>query len=177
MRFGSCSRSRWSASRPLSVFIDLSPPQPWVGQSDPRHRSPCDCYLLLCSCSSCRQSRWRHETHHCTRHPTTTRVMWRTSVPTPLIKLFVNTDFRAQSYNVLSDIIPPRKSQDVVKAICSNLDAAKCPPCFNCMLPVFTCGQYAECNQYDGQCKCPPGWAGIDCLTPRMDPVKNVDVN
>lgn len=27
--------------------------------------------------------------------------------------------------------------------------------------------QYGECNQYDGQCKCPAGWGGIDCLTPR----------
>ncbi|KAF8972288.1 hypothetical protein BDZ97DRAFT_1784054 [Flammula alnicola] len=63
-----------------------------------------------------------------------------------------NQSYVPQSYNVLSDIVPP----------------AKCPPCFNCMLPVFTCGQFAECNQFDGQCKCPPGWAGIDCLTPRM---------
>ncbi|KJA19756.1 hypothetical protein HYPSUDRAFT_44037 [Hypholoma sublateritium FD-334 SS-4] len=46
---------------------------------------------------------------------------------------------------------------------------AGCPPCFNCMLPVFTCGQYAECNKFDGQCKCPPGWAGIDCLEPQCD--------
>ena len=47
--------------------------------------------------------------------------------------------------------------------------ANKCPPCFNCMLPAFTCGQYGECSEYDGQCKCPSGWAGIDCLTPRMN--------
>ncbi|KIM40694.1 hypothetical protein M413DRAFT_446097 [Hebeloma cylindrosporum] len=64
-----------------------------------------------------------------------------------------NQSYVAHNYNVLSDIAPP----------------PKCPPCFNCMLPVFTCGQYAECNQYDGQCKCPPGWAGIDCLTPQCD--------
>ncbi|EIW84405.1 hypothetical protein CONPUDRAFT_80755 [Coniophora puteana RWD-64-598 SS2] len=43
----------------------------------------------------------------------------------------------------------------------------KCPPCFNCLLPAFTCGQYGECNEWDGQCKCPPGWGGIDCLTPQ----------
>lgn len=36
------------------------------------------------------------------------------------------------------------------------------------MLPAFTCGQYGECSEYDGQCKCPSGWAGIDCLIPRM---------
>ncbi|KAF9507579.1 hypothetical protein BS47DRAFT_1373861 [Hydnum rufescens UP504] len=43
----------------------------------------------------------------------------------------------------------------------------KCPPCFNCLLPAFTCGQFGECNPYDGQCKCPPGFGGIDCLTPQ----------
>ncbi|EEB91016.1 hypothetical protein MPER_10699 [Moniliophthora perniciosa FA553] len=37
------------------------------------------------------------------------------------------------------------------------------------MLPAFTCGQYGECNPYDGQCKCRPGWSGIDCLTPQCD--------
>ncbi|TPX19090.1 uncharacterized protein E0L32_011251 [Thyridium curvatum] len=41
-----------------------------------------------------------------------------------------------------------------------------CPPCFNCLLPAFTCGQYAECSEYDGTCKCPEGFAGIDCLEP-----------
>jgi len=39
-------------------------------------------------------------------------------------------------------------------------------PSFNCLLPVFNCGQYAECSEYDGTCKCPQGWAGIDCLEP-----------
>ncbi|KAJ3516568.1 hypothetical protein NLJ89_g1034 [Agrocybe chaxingu] len=63
-----------------------------------------------------------------------------------------NQTYAPQSYNVLSDLVP-----------------SKCPPCFNCMLPAFTCGQYAECNKYDGQCKCPPGWSGIDCLTPQCD--------
>ncbi|KAF9470982.1 hypothetical protein BDN70DRAFT_979473 [Pholiota conissans] len=37
------------------------------------------------------------------------------------------------------------------------------------MVPAFTCGQFAECNKYDGQCKCPLGWAGIDCLEPQCD--------
>lgn len=50
---------------------------------------------------------------------------------------------------------------------CSTICVEKCPPCFNCLLPVFTCGQFGNCNEYDGQCKCPPGWGGIDCLTPR----------
>ncbi|KAL0576839.1 FAD-dependent urate hydroxylase [Marasmius crinis-equi] len=51
----------------------------------------------------------------------------------------------------------------------SDLGLEKCPPCFNCMLPAFTCGQYADCSPYDGQCKCPAGWSGIDCLTPQCD--------
>ncbi|KAI5808588.1 hypothetical protein DFH27DRAFT_539705 [Peziza echinospora] len=41
-----------------------------------------------------------------------------------------------------------------------------CPPCFNCILPAFTCAQYAECREYDGRCECPPGFAGDDCLQP-----------
>ncbi|KAK2463756.1 hypothetical protein APHAL10511_004249 [Amanita phalloides] len=45
----------------------------------------------------------------------------------------------------------------------------KCPPCFNCLLPAFNCGQYGECDPYNGQCKCPAGWGGIDCLTPQCD--------
>ncbi|KZT23139.1 hypothetical protein NEOLEDRAFT_1096591 [Neolentinus lepideus HHB14362 ss-1] len=45
----------------------------------------------------------------------------------------------------------------------------KCPPCFNCLLPAFTCGQYGQCDEYNGQCQCPPGWGGIDCLTPQCD--------
>ena len=45
----------------------------------------------------------------------------------------------------------------------------KCPPCFNCLLPAFTCGQYGDCDPYNGQCQCPPGWGGIDCLVPQCD--------
>lgn len=41
-----------------------------------------------------------------------------------------------------------------------------CPPCFNCLLPAFTCSQYSECNQFNGKCDCPPGFGGDDCLQP-----------
>ncbi|ODQ67397.1 hypothetical protein NADFUDRAFT_49829 [Nadsonia fulvescens var. elongata DSM 6958] len=41
-----------------------------------------------------------------------------------------------------------------------------CPPCFNCMLPKFTCNQFAECNPYNGRCDCPPGFGGDDCSEP-----------
>ncbi|KAI0091068.1 hypothetical protein BDY19DRAFT_984096 [Irpex rosettiformis] len=45
----------------------------------------------------------------------------------------------------------------------------ECPPCFNCQLDQYSCGHFGECSRYDGQCKCPPGWAGMDCLTPQCD--------
>ncbi|KAG1759716.1 hypothetical protein EDD22DRAFT_904851 [Suillus occidentalis] len=48
-----------------------------------------------------------------------------------------------------------------------EISVDKCPPCFNCLLPAFTCGQFGHCDEYDGQCKCPPGWGGIDCLLPQ----------
>ncbi|EJU04900.1 hypothetical protein DACRYDRAFT_114221 [Dacryopinax primogenitus] len=62
-------------------------------------------------------------------------------------------DYPSNDVNALSDFAP----------------TDKCPPCFNCQLPAFSCGQYGECSDYDGQCKCPPGWGGIDCLTPLCD--------
>lgn len=38
-----------------------------------------------------------------------------------------------------------------------------CPPCFNCMLPLFECKQYSSCNEYNGRCECIPGFGGEDC--------------
>jgi hypothetical protein len=61
-----------------------------------------------------------------------------------------------------SCVVPQASAPDVFSPL-----TGKCPPCFNCMLPAFTCGQYGECDPYNGQCNCPPGWGGIDCLTPR----------
>ncbi|KAI0080990.1 hypothetical protein K474DRAFT_1614475 [Panus rudis PR-1116 ss-1] len=60
-------------------------------------------------------------------------------------------------------------SQDVMTLGLANNRPEKCPPCFNCQLDAFTCGHFGECSKFDGQCKCPPGWAGIDCLTPQCD--------
>ncbi|KAI0733596.1 hypothetical protein C8Q72DRAFT_812041 [Fomitopsis betulina] len=57
----------------------------------------------------------------------------------------------------------------------ANTRPERCPPCFNCQLDAFDCGQFGECSAYDGQCKCPPGWAGIDCLTPQCESLADGD--
>ncbi|PFH50042.1 hypothetical protein AMATHDRAFT_86062 [Amanita thiersii Skay4041] len=83
--------------------------------------------------------------------------------------------------------LPPALSLKVKNTSWTQLDSpyelgfsslappSKCPPCFNCLLPAFTCGQYGYCDPYDGQCKCPPGWGGIDCLTPQCDSLADGD--
>ncbi|KAI1400221.1 hypothetical protein F4819DRAFT_487759 [Hypoxylon fuscum] len=57
---------------------------------------------------------------------------------------------------------------DAMRAQLALLDdrPTDCPPCFNCLLPAYECGQYADCNEYNGKCECPPGFGGDDCLEP-----------
>ncbi|KFY72304.1 hypothetical protein V499_07557 [Pseudogymnoascus sp. VKM F-103] len=56
---------------------------------------------------------------------------------------------------------------DMMRARNALMDGrGDCPPCFNCLLPAFTCGQFAECQQYDGKCSCPAGFGGEDCMQP-----------
>ncbi|RYO91556.1 hypothetical protein DL763_004937 [Monosporascus cannonballus] len=57
---------------------------------------------------------------------------------------------------------------DMMRAQLALLDdrPPDCPPCFNCLLPAYECGQYAQCNEYNGQCDCPAGFGGDDCLEP-----------
>ncbi|KAI1165791.1 hypothetical protein F5B18DRAFT_148296 [Nemania serpens] len=57
---------------------------------------------------------------------------------------------------------------DMMRAQLALLDdrPADCPPCFNCLLPAYECGQFADCNAYNGQCECPAGFGGDDCLQP-----------
>ncbi|KAK9368703.1 hypothetical protein V1509DRAFT_622536 [Lipomyces kononenkoae] len=46
------------------------------------------------------------------------------------------------------------------------LGSAASDKCFNCLLPAYTCLQYADCRPYDGHCDCPPGFGGDDCSVP-----------
>jgi hypothetical protein len=78
-----------------------------------------------------------------------------------------NTD-RLSTVSLFQEVFPRYGTKPL--PLTRSLRAEKCPPCFNCMLPAFTCGQYGECDPYNGQCNCPPGWGGIDCLTPRKCP-------
>ncbi|PLN84580.1 putative ABC transporter [Aspergillus taichungensis] len=57
---------------------------------------------------------------------------------------------------------------DVVSPLFSTFDdrPGDCPPCFNCQLDAFQCGQYAPCDKFTGKCVCPPGFGGDDCLEP-----------
>ncbi|KAL1875307.1 hypothetical protein VTK73DRAFT_10144 [Phialemonium thermophilum] len=59
-------------------------------------------------------------------------------------------------------------SIDAIPSPLSLLDnrPKDCPPCFNCHLPAYSCGQYATCNEYNGKCNCPEGFGGDDCLEP-----------
>ncbi|KAJ2984075.1 hypothetical protein NUW58_g6140 [Xylaria curta] len=57
---------------------------------------------------------------------------------------------------------------DMMRAQLALLDdrPGDCPPCFNCLLPAYECGQFAQCNAYNGKCECPAGFGGDDCLQP-----------
>ncbi|KAI1329767.1 hypothetical protein F5Y16DRAFT_81260 [Xylariaceae sp. FL0255] len=57
---------------------------------------------------------------------------------------------------------------DMLRAQLALLDdrPSDCPPCFNCLLPAYECGQYAGCNEYNGKCECPSGFGGDDCIEP-----------
>ncbi|KAJ6557705.1 hypothetical protein B0H19DRAFT_1028281 [Mycena capillaripes] len=38
----------------------------------------------------------------------------------------------------------------------------------NCHLPQSSCAQYGVCD-VQGECECPAGWGGVDCLIPQCD--------
>lgn len=54
-------------------------------------------------------------------------------------------------------------SQDQFRTPDSN---GTCPPCFNCMLPIFECKQFSRCNEFNGRCECIEGFGGDDCSQP-----------
>jgi hypothetical protein len=37
---------------------------------------------------------------------------------------------------------------------------------FNCLLPAFECFNGANCDEFNGKCKCPAGFGGDDCIAP-----------
>ncbi|CAL1717265.1 unnamed protein product [Somion occarium] len=74
-----------------------------------------------------------------------------------------------QARNTTTRISLSSSSYELTSLGIANTRPEKCPPCFNCQLDAFSCGHFGECSNYDGQCKCPAGWAGIDCLTPQCD--------
>ncbi|KAK4152533.1 hypothetical protein C8A00DRAFT_16168 [Chaetomidium leptoderma] len=60
-------------------------------------------------------------------------------------------------------------SADMMRAQRTLMDdrPKDCPPCFNCNLPIYSCGQFAPCSEYSGKCNCPPGFGGDNCLEPQ----------
>ncbi|KAI1291560.1 hypothetical protein F5Y03DRAFT_31871 [Xylaria venustula] len=71
----------------------------------------------------------------------------------------------------LSSVVAAQKNYtqvDMMRAQLALMDDRpdNCPPCFNCLLPAHECGQFADCNTYSGQCDCPAGFGGDDCLQP-----------
>ncbi|KAI5988629.1 hypothetical protein EDD15DRAFT_2288934 [Pisolithus albus] len=93
-----------------------------------------------------------------------------------LISMF-STTVSARTGNVTwrTGSATPALSLNDLSSTTSSDSQDKCPPCFNCLLPAFTCGQFGRCNEYNGQCKCPPGWGGIDCLIPQCDSLADGD--
>ncbi|KAL2129266.1 hypothetical protein VTI74DRAFT_8003 [Chaetomium olivicolor] len=68
----------------------------------------------------------------------------------------------ASAYNHTSSV-------DMMRAHLALMDGRPkdCPPCFNCNLPIYSCGQFAPCSEYSGKCDCPPGFGGDNCLEPQ----------
>ncbi|KAF8632743.1 hypothetical protein AX15_001712 [Amanita polypyramis BW_CC] len=92
----------------------------------------------------------------------------------PTVLLLVSASAKASNFS-WSRTQPNTSYQVALDGISSLVPPSKCPPCFNCLLPAFTCGQYGECDPYNGQCKCPAGWGGIDCLIPQCDSLADGD--
>ncbi|KAG0672485.1 putative ATP-dependent permease [Maudiozyma exigua] len=71
----------------------------------------------------------------------------------------------------------PKRNSDILNSLSSQMNRGKpdkgegdgdnkCPPCFNCMLPIFECKQFSTCNEFSGRCDCIEGFGGDDCSIP-----------
>ncbi|KAI8980227.1 hypothetical protein BD414DRAFT_494008 [Trametes punicea] len=100
------------------------------------------------------------------------RGLHRWALPTSLLLLW-SQNAHAANRNVSHGYSLNQQSLSPLEVV--NGRPEHCPPCFNCQLDAFTCGNFGECSKFDGQCKCPPGWAGIDCLTPQCDSLADGD--
>ncbi|WWC87386.1 uncharacterized protein L201_002275 [Kwoniella dendrophila CBS 6074] len=77
------------------------------------------------------------------------------SIASPELLELRGADVGFSQVNYNSTLLPPNRPRP-----------PNCPPCFNCQLPAFNCGNAGECDRFDGQCRCQPGFGGQDCLTP-----------
>lgn len=87
----------------------------------------------------------------------------------PLLALLSAPTVASQSPYTLGNTRPMASSRH--PAATSSLNPFltrpdECPPCFNCQLPAFNCANSGRCRSYDGQCDCPTGFGGQDCLAP-----------
>ncbi|KAL2256567.1 hypothetical protein VTK26DRAFT_1472 [Humicola hyalothermophila] len=74
----------------------------------------------------------------------------------------------AMSLSTLASAYSNYSSIDMMRAQLALMEdrPKDCPPCFNCNLPIYSCGQFAPCSEYSGKCNCPPGFGGDNCLEP-----------
>lgn len=78
------------------------------------------------------------------------------------VRLSVNDDADA-----MSNFIPSTaNTMSLMSSSPTTLRDPECPPCFNCQLDKFACGNSGQCRQWDGLCDCPTGFGGQDCLSP-----------
>ncbi|KAK3330063.1 hypothetical protein B0H66DRAFT_508897 [Apodospora peruviana] len=82
-------------------------------------------------------------------------------IPRAVVVVALSLSFVASAYQNYSSVNLMRSQADLLNSRPDN-----CPPCFNCKLPAFSCGQYAPCNEYNGKCNCPDGFGGDNCLEP-----------
>ncbi|ODV83454.1 hypothetical protein CANARDRAFT_203144 [[Candida] arabinofermentans NRRL YB-2248] len=76
------------------------------------------------------------------------------------------TDRNYLSLNIPGNILTPSIQPFQINTPGDDDDDGKCPPCFNCNLPIFECKQFSSCNPFSGRCECLAGFGGDDCSEP-----------